>query len=250
MSYSILIPSCDRYSDVWPTLLSSIRKFSIGQLPKIYLQTNENRPEFEGVNTLDIGPDVSWSDNVLMALESIEEEYVLLWIDDLILMAEIDWSDIFREIRWFTEEKGNYLRLNPTPAGQNPKEAFSSVSPSDYYRTSTVFSIWKKSALQELLVPGENPWQLEIMGSRRSAHYEQWYASSNYLIPYVNLIIKGKVHPSRLREIQTAGLEFESCREVMTSWEYHKFRLTEIRSRIFSFLPPRIRKYRYFFGSS
>jgi len=243
----ILIPSCDRYQDVWGTLIDSIHKYSKSELPKIYLQTNRKKPKYIDCSVLAVGRDVSWSDNVLKALDSIEEEYVLLWIDDLILIDEVDWVQLRRRIQWFFEEKGAYLRLNPTPAGQDKNEKFSLVPQNDYYRTSTVFSIWRKSVLKQILMPGESPWQLEIAGSRRSECFEKWYASTEHLVPFVNLIIKGTVHPRSLEQVHNAGLKYDSKRKIMTRLEYYKYTISQWKSKAFSLLPPSVRGYRYLF---
>jgi len=238
---AIIIPSCDKYSDVWELLIQSIEKFMCGDVPKIYLLTNSINFKHPLVHTITIGDDISWSDNLSKALDRIDEEYVLMWIDDLILLNDLNWSDIQSKIQWFFEEKGDYIRLIPTPVGVNKTKPFSKIAVNDYYRSSTVFSIWRKERLERILAPGESAWQFEIIGTDRTKKYQKWYASSEYLVNYTNLVIKGRIHPKNLSLVKNAGLVYASDRSIMSNYEYIKQLFLELRSKIFSMLPCKFR---------
>ena len=88
-----------------------------------------------------VGNDVSWSDNLLFALNCVAEPYVLLNIDDLILSAAVDHKAVTAVVSQFVESDGNYLRLNPTPHGNATLGDVGLVPPGDIYRSSTVFLI-------------------------------------------------------------------------------------------------------------
>jgi hypothetical protein len=238
---AIIIPSCDKYSDVWGLLMQSIEKFMCGDIPKIYLITNSINFKHPLVCSITIGDDISWSDNLSKALDKVDEEYVLMWIDDLILLNDFNWNDIQRKIQWFFEQKSDYMRLNPTPIGVDKTKSFSKIAVNDYYRSSTVFSIWRKEVLERILVSGESAWQFEIIGTDRTNKYKKWYASSSYLINYTNLVIKGKVHPKSLSLVQKAGLIYGSDRVIMSNHEYINQLFLEFRSKIFSMLPRKFR---------
>lgn len=71
------------------------------------------------------------------------------------------------------------------------------------YRTSTVFSIWKKEVLLDLLDPAENAWQLEIAGTDRSKKYDVWYSAPTDCFGYVNLVIKRVIERRSLSRIES-----------------------------------------------
>ncbi len=239
---AILIPSCDFYSDLWPSLIQSVERFWAGPVPDIYLVSNFQKGNTSLVKFILVGDDVSWSDNLLLALKTVTAKYVLLWIDDLVLTRPLEWDSIEKKIGWFFEEEGNYLRLNPTPPGVNRRRAFSEVPPGSLYRSSTVFSIWKKTVLEAVLAPGENPWQFEISGSVRTDQFAGWYASNTFLVHYANLVVKGKINPSVLNQIRSAGVNYHGIRPVMSPRELMEYRLRKIRFRAYRFFPAKFRR--------
>lgn len=239
---ALVVPSCDTYADVWPALTSAINKFwPARDIPK-YLVTNNTRPQFDGFSNIAVGNDVSWSDNLKNALEVIPFDYVLLNIDDLILIDEVNHSQVMATFDKFVKARGNYLRLNPTPPGRYSIDELCPVPPGDVYRSSTVFSVWRKDVLRNVLCSGENAWEFEIAGSRRTDTYDGWYAVKRPMFKYVNLLLKGKVDPRAVREIRTSGVDYTSARKVLSPLELNIRRMRELRTRMFTLVPPAIRR--------
>jgi hypothetical protein len=120
---------------------------------------------------------------------------VLLWIDDLVPLEPLNWHRVKFLVNWLSSRDGIYLRLNPTPkgSGEFAAEGIRVVPRGAPYRASTVFSIWKREALLNLLQDSETAWQFEILGSRRSDTYDGFYAAESFNVEYVNLVIKGLV---------------------------------------------------------
>jgi len=191
-----VIPSCDKYSSVWGLTIASHKRFGFFNNIPGYIVTNNCLPCYEGYEPVAVGVDVSWSSNLKKALKYIDSEYILLCIDDLIINKpyQIEKQD---EIFILLEQlKPNYLRLNPTPAGSGEviiKKNIRLIDTEDYYRTSTVFSIFKKSVLMELLHDNENAWEFEKRGTQRSRKYGGWFAYCDKSVSYDNLIIKSKI---------------------------------------------------------
>lgn len=242
MRLCIVVPSVDKYSDIWPLLFLSIRRHFVGNIPQIYLIGNSLHFEDPLVTLLKVGDDVSWSDNLIVALPRIEAEYILIWIDDLILTGSLDWNKIESRIDWFFQCNGDYLRLNPTPVGIDRNVSFSKIPAGDLYRSSTVFSIWRKAVLLSVLRRGESPWEFELKGSSRTDRFENWFASRDKLVRYTNLVIKGKVDPRALVELRNIGLTFNSNRPVLTSAELLIQRLRDMRFYTFRLFPRRWRR--------
>src|SRR5216683_775040 len=213
---AFVIPSCDRYSDLWQPLFQALRRFWPENSFRKYLITNHVSPVFEGVEVMRVGDDVSWSDNLSNVLDEITEDYVLLNIDDLIICDRVDHDRLSAVVREFISGHGNYLRLNPTPKGVDIGGAMDVVPVGDIYRASTIFSIWRKDVLKSILRPGESAWAFEIYGTSRTDCFGEWFAAKATLLSYVNLVIKGKVDPTALAALDRCGIVYRAQRPVLS----------------------------------
>ena len=237
---ALVIPSCDGYADVWTPLLEALQRFWPDNGFNKYLVTNHLTPSFPGVQILAVGNDVSWSDNLMLALDWISEDYVLLNIDDLILCGPVNHAAVMSAISRLTSAGGNYMRLNPTPAGHAEDGDLGVVSPGDIYRASTVFSLWRKDVLRSVLHPGESAWDFEIHGSARTDDFDDWFASKHFLLSYVNLVIKGKIDPRALAILERQGITYQSTRRLLSRSELARRWLQEKRSRALALLPRKL----------
>jgi len=238
---AILVPSCDRYSDVWPVLFGSLNKYWAVNRCKVYLITNHLVPEIDGVQVINVGEDLSWSDNLLNALKIIKEKNVLLYIDDLILTDFVDNPKIEKLLEFFNNVDGNYLRLNPTPAGSGEDEV-GTVDPGDVYRCSTVFSVWRKTVLLSLLRSGESAWDFEISGTQRSMGYDRWFASNSSVMVWVNLIVKGSVDPRAEKILKNQGISWVSARKRLGVFQLQRLRTKEALSSLLLLVPVAYRR--------
>lgn len=246
---ALVVPSCDTYADVWPPLLQALQRFWPANGFSKYLVTNHLLPSFPGVQTLAVGTDVSWSDNLLSGLERIPEDYVLINIDDLILCGPVDHEAVMSALSRLISAGGNYLRLNPTPAGSVAHDGIGIVPPGDIYRASTVFSVWRKDILHAVLRPRESAWHFEIHGSVRTDPFGAWFASNRFLLNYVNLVIKGKVDPRARTVLERRGITYHSPRRVLSHSELARRWMQEQRSRAFELIPRKLgRSIRNVFG--
>lgn len=240
--FAIIIPSCDKYSDLWNPILSSIKKFWPDCPYKIYFVSNEVSPEFNGVTNITVGPDVSWSSNLKKALQQIPEEFVFLWLEDLFPIKTVNTKKISELFAWAIDKDINYVCLNGLPrADKKVTESVGLVSEGGLYRVSTVLSFWKKEILFNLLEEKENAWQFEIEGSIRSDVYPGFYVTLKPEIFVVNAVIKGKWRRKALAKVKRS-MSFKVDREVNSLAEELVFDLKRLRSFIFNFFPNKLKR--------
>lgn len=242
--FSIVIPSCDKYSDVWVPLLKNLEKKWPDNTLRIYLISNFKKIKFRNVINLRIGQDKSWSDNLKNALEFIPEKNIFLLIDDLFFINIVDNKKVLFYLELFQRKNMDYFRFNPTPP-PNVKTEIDKVGiikPGSYYRSSTVLSLWKKSVLVDVLKENESAWEFELLGAKRTDRYIHWYASNETILPYYNLIIKGKYDPLVYEKIIKGGISLDRKRSRMNKIEYIFFKIKKIRSILFSFLPTKYKR--------
>jgi hypothetical protein len=243
----IVVPSCDGYSDLWQGLKNSFDKFWPDCPFELYLVSNETAG-LEGFRNIRVGRDLGWSANLKKALQSIEAEYVLLWIDDLYIVEALNNRRIVSLVEHAMCGKYDYLRLNPVPPPPNAELVAANVSvgrlpEGDLYRASTICSLWRREVLSDLLDPVESAWEFEHSGSERSGKYAKFYASSIKNLRVANTIVKGVWDPAALILVKELGLVAgPGTRPVMKKPQAWMNRLKRLRSSCFSLLP---RQWRY-----
>jgi hypothetical protein len=241
---AIAIVSCDRYSDLHQPFFYLFKKFWPDCPFKTYLFSNEKRFNQPGLNNILVGKDVSWSDNLISALNKIEEEYVFLWVDDLFLIDRVDTTRIISLFEWATARGINYLCLNALPSpDKNYNNDVGIVSPGSLYRASTVLTFWDKKVLLGLLKSRETAWQFEINGSIRSDKYDKFYATWVPAIKVINGVIKGKWRRSAVRRLNSLGVVPDlRARKKNSLFEEFIFFLKISRSIILRMFPSNFRR--------
>lgn len=243
-SAAVVVPSCDAYSDVWHPFFTFFRHNWPDCPYPLYLVSNHLRFEAPGVRALTVGRDVSWSDNLRAALESVKENYILLFIDDLLIVRRVSTQRIGQAVAWLEARQGNYLRLNGFPPPERLiSPDFGVVAKGSLYRTATVASVWRKQVLAELLAPGESAWDFETRGSWRSDAYDDFYSTRRPVIFVMNAIIKGKWRRSAQRRLTEMGIPNQcSTRPMMTITEELTFRAQLLSNRALYLAPPAWRR--------
>lgn len=219
--------------------MATFRKYW-GDCPyKRYIATNELAPSFEGFVTLRLGKDRSWSDNLSKALDLIAEPYVLLFLEDLMLLSRVDSRLLSRAMEWVRDNRPQQLKLNATErADERVNDIIGRAREGAIYRTSTVLSLWKRDVLLSLLRPGESAWQFEIDGSSRSDAFPGFYSTYRDCFPVVNSVIKGSWRRRAVRALAARGIEVDlAARARLTAGAELGFLLREMRSRLFKLVP-------------
>ena len=238
----VLIISCDAYSDVWDIFFKSFHKQWINCPLKLNLLTNNKSYDSNLVNTIKVGKDISWSDNLLRTIKYLNNDYVLILLDDLLLKNKISNSYFNQISNWVRENDPNYLRLCISHKPNYFDEIIGKIPKVTPYKASTMPCIWKKSVLQELLKEGESAWDFEIKGSKRAYKYDRFYAVYNDFITYKNGIIKGKWRRSIVKENYNYDLnEKDLSRPIMTLVEEYKYSFRKLRSALFNKFPNQLR---------
>jgi len=235
---SFLVVSCDKYKDMWEPYFILFNRF--WQKPKydVFLMTNFLKPIFRNVNVIDIGEDLSWSDNLLKAVRIINSKYVFILLDDFFIVDKVRDNDVNQVFTWAVKNDIDYLHLYRYP---RPKKLFykniGMIPPNTIYRVSTVSSLFKKEVLINLLKEGETAWDFEIKGSLRSNKYNGFFSVDEDLIPVVNGVIRGKWNRKIIRYFDKNNINYCISRPIFSVREQFLYELYIVRSIVFSLLP-------------
>lgn len=193
---SILVLSCDAYGDLWDGFFECFFKNANRVDLPIYLGSNSKKYSYSKVTNIMSEDDPDWSSTAIKLLSKIETKYVIVLLEDIYFSSEINY-DLYNEILGFINYQDvNYIRLFNRPEEKSSPNDFDNNNsfiklPKFHPYRINVVGLWNREFLLSILIPGENPWNFEIMGSYRSSYYENIYTLKSNLFEYKNMVEKG-----------------------------------------------------------
>jgi len=242
----VLVVSCDHFSDLWDPYFELFDRFWADcPFDKYLLSNYKNYPNDYGVKSLSIQKDTSWSSSLIKGLNQLSRyDYVLLLLEDLFFKNKVNTKKLEEVIDDFIFQDGNSITLFNQPLADMPfNELYGEISIGAPYRTTATFTLWKMSTLLDLLDESESAWGFEKVGARRSDNYSGFYSVHENIFNHIHGVVKGKWLFSRIKELNSLGIEIDNTREVMSGVELLKMKGYKlIRSLIFFFVPFKYRK--------
>lgn len=177
---AVLISSCDKYSDLWDPFFGMFFKYWSNCPYEIYLVSENNKFNDYRVKTINPKVDQTWSERLLFALDNINQKYVLLMLEDYIILKSVDNDRIEHCLDVLIKNNASNIKLLPVPGPDKPLlEDIGILSKGRDYRTSTQASIWDKEILKSLLRKEESVWDFESKGNERSNSLDNLFLSIN-----------------------------------------------------------------------
>lgn len=224
---SILIPSCDKYSDLWiPFFTMFWRNWPDCPFP-VYLGSNEEVFEHPKVENILVGPDKDWTSGVRKMVESLDTEYILIMLEDFFIRKPVDSNRILFLLDTLKGLDGHMLRL-----GSPQRRPFLHMKESSDliklmvrtpYRVNLHPTIWKINALLAIMSDGESAAEFEVKASERSNKCANAYLCLRNERPLEwreHVVEKGKWFLTEARRFEKAGIGCDfSRRPVMTRTE-------------------------------
>jgi hypothetical protein len=224
---SVLVVSCDRYASLWAPFFRTFFKYWPDCPYPVYLGTGRLAAPDARVTTLATGEDIDYSTNLLAMLRRIPSEWVIFWVEDRMVSGRVDTAKVAELVAAAQQQGAAYLKLipeHPLAYGERERD-WGPVPPGTVYRISMTVCLWRKSALERILRPGDNAWQIEKLGSGRSAGLaEPFLALSLALrrrppIPHEHVVIKGRLFRRVLGFLRREQLE-----ELRQAWPLQSWR--------------------------
>lgn len=222
---ALLVLSCDKYSPIWNDFFNLRDKFWKDCQYPWYLVTESKDYERFGVNVIKCGKDTSWSRRFRMAVQSVDAEYIGLFLDDFFISSQVDNQliesllDLMEHDHVSTINVGNvfgWITRQQTNK-EYYKEHLIRVPAHLRWGLSTESTIWNKQYLLNTLGEGEySAWQFEIDRCKQ--------AESKEGIPGLNLcddrmpfnvtttpvVIQGALYPSAIKKFRKLGYEIDT----------------------------------------
>ena len=174
----LIVSSCDKCSDLWQSFFWLVKKNWKGFDRKVYLCTESKTFSYEGLDVecpLTMPQGSTWSENLMVLLQQIEEEYVLFMLDDFWLKKPVDTERLQLYEKIIEEDKSiGFICLirQLEPSEENPESKkypeLISYGRHTSYRVTTQAGLWRRDYLISLLRKHESAWWFEMFGSKRS----------------------------------------------------------------------------------
>lgn len=163
-------------------------------------------------------PPLGWRDELRAQLSQLSEEFVLLWLDDFLLLAPVDTARVERLRLLAVEKSFDYLRLIEIERSVLVKlfarlsamflnREYVPIPTGIPYYSSLQAAIWRRKHLLDMLDSyGEQRiWEFEHQALRERQHFA---IVGSPPILYRHLVEKGKWLPYAAGLLKTAGLAF------------------------------------------
>ncbi len=193
LNFAFLVLSCDKYSDLWDSFYSLFFKAFDSEDFCIYHGSNLIKYDNDRVINISSGYDENWSSSYLKILKQITHENLFVILEDIFIDGNIDQILLRNCIDLIQRGDIKYIKYFPNPPGDinvSDSTLLKLYQRGAPYRIS-VCGFWKKAALINLLLEGENPWNFEINGSYRSSYSDGFYVLKNKLFSHKNMVEKG-----------------------------------------------------------
>ncbi|HEY2139622.1 MAG TPA: hypothetical protein VGH00_06050 [Chthoniobacterales bacterium] len=197
-SVAIVVSSCDAFFDAWRPFVFCFRKHWSDCPFRVFLIVNRLRVRSEIVQPLTVGPDRDWASNMMTALASISQPYILYFQEDYFLNGNVRNAQLADDFAYaFDNNVASfcfYARSTLEPNFKPLNDRFGVVPRDSDGRTRLQVTLWKKEILQAALRPGESAWNMEARGSERTRDYLalSYLQRRNAPIPYLmSAIVRG-----------------------------------------------------------
>ena len=181
MNTSVLIYSCDAYSDIWEIFFKLFyRYWKCSYL--VYLTTETKKCS----EALTINSDgATWTDRIRGAIDQIPTEFVIGMCEDMFLRRRVRQNII--------DDCLGYMSQNENIACFNFEKDYNETLPCEYenfglkppwgdYKKSCQPSLWRKSILREYLSVSQDPWEWEMSGTPDIHKHYIWAGDDKDLV--------------------------------------------------------------------
>jgi hypothetical protein len=218
----LVVSSCDAFEDLWHPFFTLLFRYWPDCPFPVILVSNFREYRDPRVKTISIGKDKNWSTGFARALRRIESSKVIVLLEDYLLTRTVNTGRILQLIDYMNRRRAACLRLCPSP---EPNVACSDnayvgeISPGAPYRLSLQAAIWDRRALLRLLRWGESPWELELLGSRRTDSVKAPFLSvkkstNDPVIDYLNAVVRGRWQKEAVEFCKNQGISLDPLRPV------------------------------------
>lgn len=214
----IVVVSCDKYADSCPAFVELWYKHWPDCPHKMVFVTNKKQIQVTQPVTYLEGPDIAfgWRMRQFIKHNYTDEHLLFMMSDYFVKVLDAKMVGLAHEL--CAKPDVRHVRLRPMPHPQFPYnvEGFGVIDKRVRYSCSLQGGIWETQVLYDLMRDNENPWAVEINGSKRAAGIEGTFLSTTEpAILHHNYYRKGKAQGCDwVRDNVSEAAWPEACKDV------------------------------------
>ena len=172
---AIAYVTCDKYDHIWDEWYDAfIEHWNIWDIPKYFCGEENECPfdDFKQIPHKSVEAD-HWTSKLRAQIEEIPEEYIFIWLDDMVQQKSIT-KEFNALYEWFLTHDADALRIMPRASRAKYlyvdaicDRSFYKLKRNSPYLISYHPNIYKKDFLLQILQYNESPWSSELEGSIR-----------------------------------------------------------------------------------
>lgn len=229
---SIIVSSCDNFSDVWEAFFTLFFRYWPDCPFKIYLISETKVYPDDRVATISLGEDKKWASNMKLTLQKIDTPYVIYFQEDYLLRSPVDTQKMLRLLDFAIKNNAGCLRLFPAPKPEKKladSPGLGEIIKGKLYSVSLQAAIWKKEVFEDLLIDGETGWNMEIDGSKRSINIKEPFLSVYKKVldyPKATAVKKGKWLYDAVKLCEKEGIKIDGTKRKIEGRSRYFLRIT------------------------
>ena len=197
---TVLVNSCDAYSDCWYPFFKLWYDYFPDHSLKIILNTESKSFSFDGLDIECLklyhsGDRPPFGEQMNAHLKRIKTPFVLTMLEDFFLNTPVDISRIEQCVEWLKQDSKaaqfyftNVVDDMNTVSVEHP--GFSVKDQVSPYKINTMAGVWKKEKLLQYSIEKATPWEWEYYGSIKAFDADdRFYAVSKDVSPIMNFKI-------------------------------------------------------------
>lgn len=246
---SLLVLSCDNYSDLWLDFFSLRDKYWANCPYKWYLVTESKDFNYERVEVIKCGKDLNWSGRLRKAINSVSSPYLGVFLEDFFITDCINNRVVEELLRTMEGNDVSLINMSDVFHTILDNKTLKYYAPhllhipnNLLYGISTASSIWDRQYLLDKLGEGDySAWQFEI-DRYNEAKSEKGFGGlllcddrMPFHVSEIPVVTQGMYTPAAIRFFRKKGITVNSGhRKVMSEWEYFifalKLRLSKVKT--------------------
>lgn len=178
---TVFVNSCDSRSDAWEPFFRLFDEYWPNHPEKVVLnsETKEYDCDFMKIHTFTPGKGLKWGERFRRAVEKIDTEYIVYFLEDFFLMREVSDDSFKAAVDLMEKDKTvgfiglKYNKVFNYKKGMNKSEK-PFVSKDDLNtlnRINNMSVLWRREWLLQLIKDNESPWEFDRYASIRSKKY-------------------------------------------------------------------------------
>lgn len=231
---SIIVLSCDKYSDLWSDFFMLRDKFWSDCDYKWYLVTESLSFEYPGVSVINTGKNLNWTGRLKFALSQIKSQYIGWYLDDFFISERVDNIQIHQLVDKMVSDNIDYINVSdvfdslvkmPEPHKYYDEHLFV-IPKHKKYGISTAAALWNKDYLRKILGDNDkNAWQFEIDLCNQALSDEGIPGTilcddrKPFKVTPVPVVIQGKYYPKSIRLFKRKGITLNTGERSLMSFK-------------------------------